>query len=315
MPKIEQLFKLHTAVASGFVNYAPGDIAYITNGFSNNGVVGFVKPKSSDSVYRFTGLAVSAFGEATVQIPPFIARGNGGSGLVVLEPLKTMTADQLGYVAAHFNTQIRWRFSWSRMATVDRLKALEIPRLNSRLVRYQIRPLLPARAEVTNPSWKPQFREFPLDSLFRLEAGDYYNASDLPEGDIPLVSCGDRNNGIMGFVKVPETKTYCNKLTISFNGMDTLTTKYHPYRFAAKDDVAICSPRNPLKLATLFFVQLMMGREKWRYNYYRKCFMEKLKRQTVALPAKNRRIDESTIEAIVGSSPYWSFLEKRFTQG
>lgn len=45
MPKIEQLFKLHTATASGFVNYGLGDTAYITNGFSNNGVVGFVEPK------------------------------------------------------------------------------------------------------------------------------------------------------------------------------------------------------------------------------------------------------------------------------
>lgn len=163
-----------------------------------------------------------------MQIPPFIARGNGGSGLVVLEPLGTMGIDQLGYVAAYFNTQIRWRFSWSRMATVDRLKTLEIPRLNSRLVRYRVGPLLPKRVEGTNPSWRLRFKEFPLDSLFDLQAGDYHNASELPEGDIPLVSCGDRNNGIMGFVKVPETKTYRDKLTISFNGMNTLTTKYHP---------------------------------------------------------------------------------------
>ena len=113
MPRIDELFKLHTATATGFVHYSPGPVAYITNGTENNGVVGFVKAKKDDEVFGFVGIAVSAFGDATVQLPPFIARGNGGSGLIVLEPINRMTVDQLGYVAAYINTQIRWRFSWS----------------------------------------------------------------------------------------------------------------------------------------------------------------------------------------------------------
>jgi hypothetical protein len=100
-------------------------------------------------------------------------------------------------------------------------------------------------------------------------------------------------------------------MALSFNGMNTLTTKYHPYDFATKDDVAICSPREPRRLSTLMFVQLMMAREKWRYSYYRKCFMEKLKRQSVALPASGTDVDENTIETIMESTTYWAALKPR----
>jgi hypothetical protein len=313
MPKIEDLFTMHTATGTGFVNYAPGDTAYVTNGLGNNGVIGFVRPKPDDTIYKFAGLAVSAFGEATVQIPPFIARGNGGSGLVILEPIKPMSANQLGYAAAYINMQVRWRFSWSRVATVDRLKSLEIPSIESPPVHYRVKNLLPPRVAQQKPSWQAKFSEFPLDAIFELRPGDYHNASELPEGDIPLISCGDTNNGITAFVNVPKERVFQNKLTISFNGMNTLTTKYHPYPFAAKDDVAVCFPRNPLRVSTLFFVQLMMAREQWRYNYYRKCFMEKLRRQSVALPAKDGAIDEDTIRTVVSSSPYWNYLERRFS--
>lgn len=117
----------HTARSVGLETYAEGDVAYVTNGLRDNGIVGFVKPKPKDKVFTFPGIAVSAFCEATVQIPPFLARGNGGSGLIVLEPKSPMIADQLGFVAAYINIFLRWRFSWYRQASVERIRRLEIP--------------------------------------------------------------------------------------------------------------------------------------------------------------------------------------------
>jgi hypothetical protein len=78
MARIEELFRPQTARASSFTNYDPGDVAYVTNGFRNNGVLGFAKPVPGDRVFDSLCIVLSAFCEATVQIPPFIARGNGG---------------------------------------------------------------------------------------------------------------------------------------------------------------------------------------------------------------------------------------------
>jgi hypothetical protein len=310
MARIRDIFRLHTARATGFDQYAPGEVAYITNGFRDNGVVGFVRARPNDSAYQFVGIVLSAFCEATVQIPPFVARGNGGSGLIVLEPLKSMTADELAYIAAFINTNIRWRFSWSRMATVDRIRDFEIPDSDS-TIRYAVKDLLPQQSEPEKKTWTVEFKTFELAAIFQFAPGDYHNTSALPEGEIPLISCGEGDNGIAAFVEVPAEHIYDHKLTIAFNGMNTLTTKYHPYRFAAKDDVAVCNPLKPLRVSTLFFIQVMMGRERWRYNYYRKCFMEKLRRQSIELPASHGEIDEDCIATVVSGSRYWAYLEER----
>src|ERR1043166_5302987 len=309
MPTIEEIFDPHSARASGFANYAPGEVAYVTNGFRDNGVLGFVKAKADDRVFDFTGIVLSAFCEATVQIPPFIARGNGGSGLIVLEPKQPMTAAQLGYIAASINTSLKWRFNWYRQATVERIRRLQIPNPGNPPVSFEVKELLLPAATPNKPVWQPKFSAFPLDDLFDLKAGDYHNASDLPPGDVPLISCGDTDDGITAFVSVPKECIYDHKLTIAFNGMNTLTTKYHPYDFATKDDVAICIPKKPWRVATLVFVQLMMAREKWRYSYYRKCFMDKLRRQSVMLPAKSSDVDEDTIETVMESTTYWASLK------
>jgi hypothetical protein len=143
MPTIDDLFTPLTARSVGFERYEAGEVAYVTNGFRDNGVLGFVKPKAGDKVFKSIGIAISAFCEATVQIPPFIARGNGGSGLLVLVPKETLTADQLGFYAAYINTFIRWRFSWYRQASVSRIRRLEIPEPKKATGTFPVKGLLP----------------------------------------------------------------------------------------------------------------------------------------------------------------------------
>lgn len=307
MPSLETVFTLHNARSVALGRHKAGDVAYVTNGLKRNGIVGFVKPLPGDRAFDFLGIVLSTFCEATVQVPPFIARGNGGSGLMVLEPKEKLTVAQLGYTAAYINEAIRWRFSWSRQATISRVRRLEIPEPAQAPVRLLIRKALPTLFDTGAAAahWKATFKPFPLDALYTLKPGDFHNTSALSAGPTPLVSCGDRNNGIVRRVAVPEETVYDHRLTISFNGMNTLTAKYHPYPFAAKDDVAVCTPRRPLRLATEALVQVMLGRERWRYSFYRKCFMERLRRFAVSLPAKGGEVDEDTVAAIMSTSPYW----------
>jgi hypothetical protein len=179
-------------------------------------------------------------------------------------------------------------------------------------VEFEVKRLLPAASvKGVAENWDINFKSFSLDSLVRLSPGDYHNASNLPVGDTPLISCGDANNGISAFISAPRKHIYQGKLTIAFNDMNTLTTKFHPCDFAAKDDVVVCTPREPLRLSTLVFIQVMMDRERWRHSYYRKCFMDKLKRQGVLLPQMNSGIDEDTIKVIMNSTTYWNFLCNR----
>jgi hypothetical protein len=159
-------------------------------------------------------------------------------------------------------------------------------------------------------AWRANFTQFRLDTIYEMVPGDYHVASTLPQGDIPLVACGDRDNGIIRFVDVPAKHAYSCKLTVAFNG-SPLTTNYHPYKFATKDDVAVCHSRRPLRLSTELFIQTMMNRERWRYSYYRKCYLDKLKRLGILLPAKDGELDEDAMQAAMESAPYWNFLQAR----
>lgn len=168
---------------------------------------------------------------------------------------------------------------------------------------------------VSAPINPGHFVNVALEDVYELTAGDYHSTTDLSAGTIPLVSCGDADNGITAFVAVPTENVYRNRLTIAFNGMNTLTAKYHPYQFAAKDDVAVCTPKAALRLSTEVFIQAMINRERWRYSYYRKCFLDKLRRFYVQLPMKEGRIDEDVIARLVETVPYWEFFASAWRSG
>ena len=310
MVRIEDLFVTHTARSVGYESHTSGETAFVTNGLANSGVRGFVNPLAGDKVFTFVGIVLSAFLEATVHVPPFIARGNGGSGLIVLEPRAPIEVHQLSHIAAYINSTLRWRFSWYRQATVARIRRLNVPAPAESSGEFRVATLLPARIEEAKVDTHLTYSAIPLGSLYELRPGDYHSISDLQPGNMPIISCGDLNNGVAGFVNVPPEHVYANKLTIAFNG-STLTCKHHPYRFAAKDDVAVCFPIQSKRVTTELFIQMMLGREKWRFSYYRKCYGEKLQRLKVLLPVRDGEIDETAIQEVMQATPYWPFLRDR----
>jgi hypothetical protein len=310
MKKIEDIFHLHRAKSGLFTDYDKGNVAYVGNGLSNNAVVGFVSPLEDDKVFSCLGIAVSAFCEATVQAPPFVACGRAGNGLVVLEPKSPMQVRQLAYVAAYINLAVRWRFNWYRQTTADRIRGLLVPSKVPDGIKYDVKSALPKTSPANPSNWHLSLMPVALGDIYDLKPGDFHSMSSLPSGSVPIISCGDADNGVSGYVDVKGT-TYRNRLTIAFNGMNTLTAKYHPYEFAAKDDVAICEPRIPLRLTTELFIQMMINRERWRYSYYRKCFADKLRRFTISLPCTKSGMDEDMMQAVLEAAPYWDYIRER----
>lgn len=310
MKTIEELFNLHRAKSGLFVDYDLGDVAYIGNSREDNAVAGFVSPLTTDTVFNFVGIAVSAFGEATVQVPPFVACGRSGNGLVVLEPRAPMSKAELAYYAAYIQISVRWRFNWYRQVTIDRLRRISVPECAPAGLRFSVASCLPVADSAPRAEWNVTTRPYLLDELFELVPGHYHSLSALTAGPIPVISCGDGNNGIAGCYDVHDG-LYQNMLTIALNG-SPLATKYHPYKFAAKDDVAVCIPRIQMLAPTVLYIQTALERERWRYSYYRKCYVGKLKRVSLQLPTKDNGIDEDAIASLVGGSPYWRYVSQYF---
>lgn len=306
MATIDSLFVLHRATSRSFDDHEPGLVPFVSNSAYENGVVGYVEPLPEDSIFEFTGIAISALAGAMVHVPPFIARGSAGSGLVVLEPRTPMTTSDLAYLAAYFNRTESWRFHWYRQLTLDRLLPIQMPDAIPSGVQFQVARHCPSSSPAARPPWKVVLQPIALRDIFHFKAGDYHALDDLLPGTTPVIACGDEENGIAGFFDVEPR--YDHALTIAMNGA-TLATKYHPYRFAAKDDVVICTPKASLPVSTLLFIQVMLNRERWRYSYYRKCYMNKLPRFEVKLLVKDGELDEPLMERLISTAPYWDYIK------
>jgi len=150
--------------------------------------------------------------------------------------------------------------------------------------------------------------------LFDVKSGDFHATKELDPGTVPLISCGDGNNGLVGYFDIPPDKTYQRAITVAYNGSWPLTAKFHPYTFGAKDDVAVLVPREPTEDIALFYVAAQLNRMTWRYSYGRKCFRQKLQDVSLMVPVARvegrQRLDGA---AIAHKFPYnlHSFLPDR----
>jgi hypothetical protein len=306
MPKIDELFYAHRAKSDLFSEYESGDVSYVGNTTADNGIVGYVTPLASDRIFYERAIVVSAFCDATLHVPPFVACGRAGNGLVVLVPRHHMTRDELAHYAAFINAAVKWRFNWYRQVTADRLGVIDVPEPTPNVPEFSVAKYLPANAQQMQPTWTLSVRPFALGALFDLVPGNYHNLSELASGAVPVVSCGSEDNGVAGHYGVSK-HLHRNRLTIALNG-SPLATKYHPYTFAAKDDVAVCLPRESLGLASLLFIQATLEMERWRYSYYRKCYINKLKRFAVNLPSAKGSLDQETMRRVVERAPYWEYI-------
>jgi hypothetical protein len=159
-----------------------------------------------------------------------------------------------------------------------------------------------------------KLRSKPLSSLFKVKSGDFHATKELDVGTTPLISCGESDNGFVGYYDIPRNKIYKRAITVAYNGQP-LTTKFHPYKFGAKDDVAILIPSVPLKDTTLLYIAALIDRNKWRYSYGRKCFREKLSNLSLLLPMlSGEKIDEKYIERIF-SKQYQDFIPRTLRSG
>ena len=306
MVRIDDIFTIHTAKSVSFSDHDAGPIPFVTSGSANNGVLGLVSADPADKVFYYDGICVSAFAEATPHVGPFIARGNGGSGLVVLEPNPPLSHQNLIQTAAFINAQVGWRFNWYRQVSATKLGAVSIPDELPALARTN-NDVLPESLGRPRGDWNLNLHSYRLDEIFDLQAGRFHSLNRLESGVTPVISCGGIDNGIAGYFAVESQHIHRGKLTIALNGSPLLTL-WHPYSFAGKDDVAICTPITPLRVSTLLFIQMIMNRESWRYSYYRKCYIGKLRRFCIKLPSAADGIDEETISSVVGVAPYWDYV-------
>jgi hypothetical protein len=257
-------------------------------------------------VFNFEGICVSAFCDATVQKPSFLPRGNGGSGLIVLEPKGEMSYNSLLFYTAYINKYIKWRFSYGRMVTGDRLSNIEIPEIPKKFIAPSIKDLMPKPISKSFSLQHINFSEINIGTLFNISKGEGAYLINCKEGNTPLVSATRKNNGILGYVDLQPTFK-APAITIERVGGNAFVQLED---FATvPDDLFVLIPKIEMPLEVLFYVISVIKNEKWRFNYSRKLTPERFLKLNIKFASKNNSISEfDNVKEIVNSIYGWSVI-------
>jgi len=302
MAKIKDLFNIENAKSKGYENYESGEVAFVTNGDYENAILGYVRPLNKDKVFKKQGICLSSFCEASVPEIPFLPRGNGGSGLVVLMPKENMMEEELYFYASQLN-MFRWRFSFSRMLIGRRIENLELVTYKklSFEIKEKLNGLLPKIKKKDAIQQNKNIKIIKVDYLCNVEKKKALPQNALTlGGKIPYVTTSSFNNGVSDFAdEKPNTKGKC--LTIALNG-SVGEAFFQLDDFITSGDNAVLSLKEKYNPYLLFYIGVLIRNHQWRYNYYRKLTIGKLKNLSLPLPMKEGKIDLDYIEKIIKNS-------------
>lgn len=171
-----------------------------------------------------------------------------------------------------------------------------------------------------HPSINEQRNNFVLKKvkdMFDVKSGDFHAVKELDPGKTPLISCGNSNNGLIGYFDIPDKNIYSNAITVAYNGQP-LTAKFHPYKFGAKDDIAILIPKEPLNNTSMLYIASLLNNSRWRYSYGRKCFRDKLRDFELLVPViisdEEAKLDENAILRLFPRT-YHEFIPTKLNPG
>lgn len=133
---------------------------------------------------------------------------------------------------------------------------------------------------------------FELNKYFEMYAGKYYPKDSYEQGDIPLVSSSDTNNGIMNFTDLKPK--YFNCITIGKIGMSTY---YQPFGFVASSDVTILKPNFQMSVYTAMFIVSILSMDKYKWSYGRQIRLNDSQKLCVMFPVNS------------DGEPDWNFMD------
>jgi len=286
-----------------------GGTLLISSQAEDNGCYGFFEIQTKFKPPFISVPSTGSIGEAFVQT----SNGCVDDNCLVLIPNKKYPIEYLFYIASMIRHN-KWRFMYGRQLTPERIGRIEIlcpnefkPKLD--FMKF-VKELTPEKQEVKPVKIKFKTQEFLLSDLFIINSGEYHSINNLKEGKIPLISCSDIDNGIVGFYNIPDDKTDKGCITVAYDGKP-LTSKFHDYKFSAYDNVGVLTPKGELRKTTLILITILLNIERWRYGYGRKCYKQKLEKLKIRLPITDKRkLDEDSIENIMRNRDNLGFFEK-----
>ena len=140
-----------------------------------------------------------------------------------------------------------------------------------------------------------EFREYKVTNLFNYTRGTRLIKSNRLDGKYPLVTAGEFNQGVKGFIEPNTQKIYNNAITI-----DMFCNAFvHLDDFCCDDNILVLQSKNPINHKALFYIATVMNMDKYKFGYGKQYRMNSLEAHKILLPTLGGKINFSFMEKFI----------------
>ena len=313
-------------------------IPFVTRTATNNGVGGIVEPVEGVTPYPAGSLSIAlggSIGSTFLQTKEFYTSQN----VAVLQPKTNLDSGILLFLARLIEKECSKRFvAFGRELNkhIKRDFTIKLPLIEkdkpnwpiiASIVKDQIIPQLPKKAQKVwlhkydTTSQKHEdmklniqdWKYYTIGDLFRVELtkGDI-KADEVDSGDIPLISSGGGNNGVVKYI----SKEGDGKAEMFPDNTITLDMFCHanyqgiPYYAVGHGRVNILFPKFDLNRYIGIFICTLINREVYRFSYGRAVYSTVAEKMKIKLPtAPSGTPDWQFMEDYIKSLPFSKNIE------
>ncbi|HAI74451.1 MAG TPA: hypothetical protein DCS28_00895 [Candidatus Moranbacteria bacterium] len=281
---IGQLFKIEYGQKE-FENKEPlegdaGDNILISSKGDDNGVFGFFSIENHYEAPFITVPRVGTIGQAFVQNEDCSVDNN----CMVLIPQKKLSQEELFQIAFQIRLN-KWKYRYGRQITPERLATQKVSLIESKLSYDKLsKKFLPEKSKKIKVLENKNIKLIKVNDLCDIQKKTALPQNALEENGTPYVTTTSKNNGISNFVnEEPNAKARC--LTVALNG--SVGEAFFQFDdFITSGDNAVLTLKEKYNPYLLFYIGAMIKNHRWRYNYYRKLNLSKLKKMEIPTPHK-----------------------------
>lgn len=150
-----------------------------------------------------------------------------------------------------------------------------------------------------------KWQYFSLSTLFEPTRGTRLKKEDRVLGNIPLVTAGEGNLGVKGFIGNANQKIFSNCITI-----DMFCNSYaHTDKFSCDDNILALQSKKEINVYQMLFVSTLIEQDKYRYQYGRQYRIKNFLKHSIKLPTKDfKNPDWDFMESYMKQLPYGNLL-------
>ena len=292
MKRISDLFevKYGTNHELNAMRKDPDGCNFVSRTSVNNGVSEKVALNKGEKPIQAGVLTVAGGGsvlETFLQPKPFYS----GRDLYYLVPKRKMTVQEKVYYCCCIRAN-KYRYNYGRQANRT-LKNILVPSKRQipkwvnmvKITNYTKLENSIGKLKGKLPPVK-KWKRFKLCELFEIKKGQRIVKSKLQPGSVPFIAAIESNNGRREFFKGPALFEG-NTISVNYNG-NIAEAFYQPVPFWASDDVNVLYPKFELNSRIAMFLNTIIKKEKYRFNYGRKWGLERMKESHIELPANRK---------------------------